>query len=152
MGYVHLNPANREQFVARINALKTDSNRLWGKLEPAGLLAHLTIALQGTLEEVKITDESNFFSRHIIRRIAIDSPLPFPKGMIKVPDHFTPAPQGNIDEERTRLIQTMDRFLETSEREPNRKTVQPLFGPLTLKYWQKLHGKHMAHHFEQFGV
>lgn len=152
MGRIDLTRANHKIFVQRINAVTPESKRKWGALEPAGMLTHLTIAIDGSLGDFPVDDKSTFFSRHIIRRIAFDSPMPLPKGKIKVPDEFTPAPQGSIEEIRARLLKGIERFIELAEREPNRKHVHPFFGQLPLSYWQKLHGKHMGHHFEQFGV
>ncbi|MEI6232416.1 MAG: DUF1569 domain-containing protein [Planctomycetota bacterium] len=152
MSTIPLIPANRDAFVTRISAITTDSKRKWGRLEPAGMLAHLTYALEASMEEVPVKDVSTFFTRNIIKRLAFQTSFPLPKGKIKAPDEFTPPAKGTFDDERRRLIVTLDRFIETSERDLNRKTLHAFFGKLTMKFWQQVHGKHTDHHLEQFGV
>lgn len=152
MAMLPLIPANLSEFERRVNSIRADSPRRWGSLEPAAMLNHLMYAVKLSLEEIREKDMSTFFLRHVMRRIAFGTPFPWPKGRIKAPPSFTPAPSGSFDETRTQLIAAMKRFTETVAREPKRKTLHPMFGPLTLAYWAHAHGKHFNHHFEQFGV
>ncbi len=152
MAVLILNSANLNVFVARIEAIRSDSKRLFGMMEPAAMFSHLSAATELSLGEIESVDISNFFSRHVVKRLVFQTPMPWPKGKIKAPDYFTPPPKGDADAERARLIALIKRFIETAEREPNRKTQHPIFGQLTLKYWQRAHGKHFDHHFAQFGA
>ena len=113
---------------------------------------HLNLATALSLGEIQLKDTSTFFTRHILKRIVFQTPLPWPKGKIKVSEVLTPKPQGSLEDERVRLIASIKRFVESAEREPKRIAPHPFFGPFTLQYWQLAHGKHFNHHFEQFGV
>ncbi|HLX60295.1 MAG TPA: DUF1569 domain-containing protein [Planctomycetota bacterium] len=151
MPMLPLSAANLPEFERRIHAVRPDSARRWGSLEPAAMLNHLMYAVKLSLEEVNEKYIGNFATRHIVRRIAFHTPLPWPKGL-KTPPSFTQAPSVPIDEIRAQLLDKMKRFTETAAREPNRKTLHPMFGMLTLRYWQRVHGKHFNHHFTQFCV
>jgi hypothetical protein len=150
MGVKPLNSANLGAFVARVGALREDSKRRWGSLRPAAM--HLNITTELSLGDIHAEDRSNMFSRLIGGRLVYHALFPWPKGKIKVPPEYTPETNHSVDEERTRLVAMLTRFVETAEREPQRKTRHPMFGLFTLKYWQHVHGKHINHHLDQFGV
>ena len=43
-------------------------------------------------------------------------------------------------------------FLEHYEENENAYALHPFYGQLNYAQWQRLHTKHFAHHFEQFGL
>lgn len=151
MGFAHLTRPNLEIFRRRVAAVEAHSVRHWGTLEPAQMLAHLRGAVEISLGDVAVKDGSNIFGRTIGCALVFRV-LPWPKGKIKAPEVFFPQADADIAVERQRLEAVVERFVTDAEREPGRIGVHPVFGPLTLRYWQRAHGKHFAHHFEQFGV
>lgn len=152
MGWQHLTSENVPEFKRRVALIRSDSKRRFGIMSAPGMLAHLTRAIEVSLGEIEVSDASNFFSRNVIRRIAFETPLPWPKGKIKAPDNFFRNDASDVDAERERLLVAIERFVKVAESEPQRRALHPTFGSLTLKYWQRLHGKHFNHHFEQFGA
>jgi oxepin-CoA hydrolase/3-oxo-5,6-dehydrosuberyl-CoA semialdehyde dehydrogenase len=152
MAVVPLTSPNLNIFERRIGAIQPESRRRWGKLEPAAVLRHLRAAVELSLGEVAFRDQSTFFSRTVGRRIVFRSWMPWPKGKIKAPDELTPAAEGDCDQERAKLLEAIRRFVAAAEREPERTGLHTMFGPMTLKEWQRAHGKHFEHHFEQYGV
>ncbi|MBI1372335.1 MAG: DUF1569 domain-containing protein [Phycisphaera sp.] len=146
-----LDTATLDEFVARVERVESADQRKWGALSPAGLLAHLTRVIEISLGEYTGEDISNWFTRSIMKWGAF-SFMPWPKGRIKAPDEFTPDPDEDVAGERAKLIDAMKRFVETSQREPDRIGVSPLFGPMTLRFWRRAHGKHFDHHLRQYGV
>jgi oxepin-CoA hydrolase/3-oxo-5,6-dehydrosuberyl-CoA semialdehyde dehydrogenase len=103
------------------------------------------------LEKLTEQDRSNFLSSTIFCFLVFRV-MPWPKGKIKAPEAFCPPPEGDFDTERNKLLEAIREFIATAEREPRRKTLHPMFGRQTLKYWSLMHGKHFEHHFQQFGV
>lgn len=146
-----LQAASKPHFLERIAKVQPDSSRLWGELDPAGMMAHLRRSIEISLGEVEVEDISNFFMR-TAGKVAILYLLPWPKGKIKAPSEFTPPPEGDLDAERARLSEAMDRFLEALTNEPTRRTRNPAMGMLTLKTWSRVHGLHFDHHLRQFGA
>ncbi len=138
-------------FSNRIRAIRPDSVRQWGRLRPDEMLAHLNRAVEMSLGEVEVKDESNFLTRTVLRWL-IFHVLPWPKGKVKAPAVFLPKPEGTLEEERERLLASMVRFIENLEQSPERRTVNPFLGPTPLIYWTRIHGKHTDHHLRQFGV
>ncbi len=149
MGF-KLNRESQPQVVSRIEHLAPDSERHWGKLTPIEMLAHLTMFFEIALGEIEVEDQSTFFSRTIMPHIILL--MPWPKGKIKVPDTFIPEPEGDFEAERAKVLAAMERFIEATEREPNRRVQNPFLGLRPLKFHRGLYGKHMDHHLQQFGV
>jgi len=146
-----LNTDTLDRYVARVEAIQSPEQRLWGALDPAPLLAHINRTFEISLGEYTGEDISNWFSKSIMKWVAFHL-MPWPKGKLKAPDEFTPQPEHELNVERQRTIDAMRRFVETAQREPDRIGVSPLFGPMTLRYWQHVHGKHLNHHLRQYGV
>ncbi|HYG78614.1 MAG TPA: DUF1569 domain-containing protein [Planctomycetota bacterium] len=59
---------------------------------------------------------------------------------------------GEFSAEQNGLEADIRRFIELSEKEPERLGLHPMFGPQPLKKWQRMHGMHFDHHLRQFGV
>jgi len=151
MSVIRLTTANLEHFSRRIATLKSDSPRKWGSMSPAKMLAHLRLTLELSCGDRPVPDNSSWFSRKIYKYLVYHV-FPWPKGRIKVPDQFSPEPEFSFDEERTKMLAAAQRFAETSAKEPTRSTVHFMFGPMTLEYWQHVHGRHFDHHLKQFGA
>ena len=96
------------------------------------MMVHLRIVVELSLGERERADRSTLFSRTVFRWFAFNV-MPWPKGKIVVPDEFTPPPKESFDIERSNFLATVDRFLAEAEREPARKTLHPMFGPMTLR-------------------
>jgi oxepin-CoA hydrolase / 3-oxo-5,6-dehydrosuberyl-CoA semialdehyde dehydrogenase len=152
MAAMVLNRRTLALFTVRINAIRPDAERLWGEMTPARMLAHLTRSIEISLGEYPVKDRSLPLVRSLLRWWVFHPRRDWPEGKIKSPADWTPEPTESFTEERAKLLQAMDRFLAAAAREPGRKTVSPLFGPLTLEYWRLVHGKHIDHHLRQFGV
>lgn len=136
----------------RLEAISADARPKWGKLTPAGLMAHLDFAIAVSLGEVPVTDTSNLFMRTVGKFLAFHVITHWPGGVLKAPDEWTPEPKETLEAERAKAIGTMKRFIDAADAEPTRKTISPLLGPLTLQYWRRVHALHLIHHFRQFGV
>jgi hypothetical protein len=142
---------NEKIFAARINALTPQSQRQFGVLDPLKMMRHLRCIVEISLEKVVEADRSNFFKSTIICFLVFRV-IPWPKGKIRAPDAFCPEPEGDFETERKKLLEAINEFIAAAEREPQRKTLHPIFGRQTLRYWSRMHGKHFEHHFRQFGV
>lgn len=146
-----LDRALAAEFESRIRKLAVDTPRRWGTLDARSMLAHLTRSFEISLGEVQAPDQSIPVLRHLIAFMAFRL-LPIPRGRIKVPEIFTPRPELDFEAERRRCLNGLARFMGAAEREPELKTVNSLTGPTRLAYWRRIHGKHMEHHLQQFGV
>lgn len=141
-----------DEFKRRLEAIPADARPKWGRLTPAGLMAHLDFAVAVSLGEVPVTNTSNVFMRTVGRFLAFHVFTRWPGGTIKAPDEWTPEPTGSLEAERAKALDTLQRFIDAADAEPGRKTISPLLGPLTLQYWRRVHALHLMHHFRQYGV
>lgn len=148
---LYMNRVVADGFKARIRRLTPQSQRRFGTMALPEMLAHLEQTFKVALGEVQGRDESQWLMRNIMGPLAFHV-LPWPKGKLKTADIMLVPPQGEVEELKQRLLACIDRFVDVYEREPRRTAVSPLLGPLTMKQWALVHGRHIPHHLEQFGV
>jgi hypothetical protein len=134
---------------ARLAALRADSPRQWGKMNPAQAMAHCARGM-----ELAVGDQrpSRMFIGRLIgplvksKLVATEDPMrrnaPTDKRLIVADDR-------DLDVERRRLIELIDRFW---VRGPQGCTTHPhtFFGALTPDEWAILMYKHLDHHLRQF--
>lgn len=134
----------------RINKLQPTSNRSWGKMEVAQMLAHCSASL-----EVAVGEKHP--PRMLIGRIlgpffksSLTNEKPFKKGAPTDPS-FLIIDQRNFEKEKSRLLELINKF---SEGGPEKATTYPhsFFGKLTPTEWSTGMYKHLDHHLRQFGV
>ena len=137
----------KQETVNRINKLTPASQRKWGIMEVAQMLAHL----QARFAVVFGTDKlkANLFIRLFapLLKKMLYSETPYKKNLatdksFKISDHREFA------KEKQQLLNMIYSFSE----ETIRKDPHPYFGKLTVEQWGKASWKHIDHHLRQFGV
>jgi hypothetical protein len=143
--------ATVEEVKERMGQLRPDSERLWGKMNPAQALAHCSAAMEMALGE-KIPP------RILIGRllgplakksmIVNEKPMPRNSGTDK---SLVVSDERDLVVERQRLRGLIDRFAAGG---PGVCTKHPhfFFGPLTPVEWAALMYQHLDHHLRQFQV
>ncbi len=151
MAITRLTPETLGRFKERLAGLKPDSPRRWGKMQPIQLLPHLRRTFEISLGDVPVeTPPATFWRRGL--RWLVFGVLPWPKGRIKAPEMFFPAPGVSFEEERAATLGIMERFAAEVAREPDRPAPNPVFGRMDLRFWSLIHGRHLDHHLRQFGL
>lgn len=140
-----------EQYKQRVQALQPDARRRWGSMSVGQMLAHLDEFLRFSIGEAEARDDSNWFFRYVFGPVAFHL-LPFPRGVLPAPANTTPEGNGDLDHQKQAVLDHIDRFVELYERNPDHRAVNPMLGPLTMKQWALVHGRHFPHHLKQFGV
>ena len=152
MPNLFMDPASKEDIVRRISSIEEDTQPLWGTMNAARALAHLLHSLKVPLGEASTEYHGNFFKKNVMRLLAFHTSMPWPKGKIPTAPGYEADPEGTFDEQKQNLVSAVERFVEVSEKEPDREMLHPNFGVRPLKYWQRLNGRHFDHHLNQFGV
>jgi len=151
MKYQPLDASTLPKFKERLGNIAPDTKPSFGKLDPAGLMAHLAVFVEmgnGKHQEKFI---GNFLTKtRFFRWLALDV-IPWPKGT-KVPDSLLPPARGDLEAERQKLFAELDEFVANLRANPDRQVVNPIFGEVGLDVWARLHGRHFEHHLQQFGV
>lgn len=150
--YLPLRPHNLPRIRARLNAIELDALPRWGTLTPAAMFAHLAAAFDATTSETPPVDQSTWFTRTVLRRLVFEVMTNWPP-MSKAPipaELLPPAEDAGAD--RAAALAALDRYLAAVQADPQRLTVHPMFGPMTLEYTLRVHAIHLHHHCRQFGV
>jgi len=143
--------ATVEEVKERMGQLRPDSERLWGKMNPAQALAHCCAAMEMALGE-KIPPR--ILIGRLLGRLAKKSmivnekPMPRNSGTDK---SLVVSDERDLVVERQRLRGLIDRFAAGG---PGVCTKHPhfFFGPLTPVEWAALMYQHLDHHLRQFQV
>jgi transposase InsO family protein len=134
----------------RMNTLRPDSERVWGKMNAAQMLAHCSVGLEGAVRDRRPP-------RIFIGRLL--GPIAKPDFLNEKPmKHNSPTDKSFVVKddrdfmtERERLLGLIDRFAAGG---PGGCTQHPhsFFGPLTPEEWARGMYKHLDHHLRQFGA
>lgn len=143
------NKSDLLEIIARLDKISTGSERQWGTMGPAQMLAHCTEALKIPAGESK--PPRLFLGRIIgsaIKNIAL-SEKPFRKNSPTDPS-FVIKEEKDVNQEREKLKSLLEKFhqagIEKCSDHPH-----TFFGKLTPEEWGVLGYKHLDHHLRQFG-
>jgi len=140
-----------EEVKARLARLQPDSQRQWGKMNPAQALAHCTAAFEMAMGKVS---PPRIFIGRLLGPIAKKSLLvkgePMRRNATTEKSCFV-TDERDFAVESQRLRESIDRFVAGG---PAICTKHPhfFFGPLTPVEWAALMYQHLDHHMRQFRV
>ncbi len=141
-----------QEVIDRINNLTPKTERLWGKMDVAQMLAHLNIQYEVVYENGKFP-KPNAFVRFMLKTFVKNKVVgskPFPRNGRTAP-YFVIADTRDFEKEKTRLIayilKTQKNGVEVLLPRDTKS-----FGKLTEDEWNNLFHKHIDHHLAQFGV
>ena len=135
----------------RLNKLRPDSQRQWGKMSAAQMLAHCAESMKMALGDAR--PPRMLLGRiigFIVKPLALKNDDPMRKNSPTVKG-LEVRDERNLETERNRLYILLDRFTTTGLQQ---LTSYPhsFFGRLTAEEWAILMYKHLDHHLRQFGV
>lgn len=139
------------EIISRINQLSPDSERQWGKMTVAQMLAHCNVTY-----EMVYTDKHkkpNAIARFMLKlfvKSAVVSEKPYPQNSRTAPQ-FLVDDDKDFQAEKDRLIAYIEKTQKLGANHFNNKESHS-FGPLSTQEWNNLFYKHLAHHLTQFGV
>jgi len=142
--------ADRVKF--RLTQLKPTTERLWGKMTAAQMLAHCSVGMEWAVGEV-VPEAGSLAERLIGRAVKPlvfrnDDPMRKNSPTIK---SLIIADEREFSEERDRLSNLIDKF-QAGGAAGCTKNSHSFFGKLTPEEWAVLEYKHLDHHLRQFGV
>jgi hypothetical protein len=142
-------PQDRAELIRRIQSLKPDAPRQWGKMSCPQMIAHLTDQMGHCLGDVPVTPHSGIFRLPPVRKFAIYV-MPWPRGKIQGPPEAFVTQPADWHADLGRLIGMVERFGAKSPAEA--WPPHALFGTMTGKDWGVFCYKHFNHHLTQFGA
>jgi len=139
------------QVKQRIDSLRNDSEREWGKMSVAQTIAHCASGLQMALGDIR--PPRALMGRLIgsaikPKVVGNDDPLRRDSPTVR---ELVIRGERNLDAERVRLCSLIDEFVSGGTSVCTTHP-HPFFGLLTPAEWAVLMYKHLDHHLRQFGV
>lgn len=145
------NEADVKNILERLEKLTPESQRLWGTMNVAQMLAHCNVSLETAMG-------LNFPRRKLIGRLL--GPLlkwkyldakPMVKNSITEDTYVTSAETFDFETEKRKAMHHVQNFYTCG---PKHCTQHPhsYFGKLSPQEWATLKWKHFDHHLRQFGV
>ena len=143
-------PATLQEINKRLEALKPESPRQWGKMDVAQMMAHCSNQLEVTVGDK--SPGSTFMGKVLGRFVksVITSEKPFKQNLPTDPSFVVPRPK-DFDNEKQRL-KTLLKRVSTGGPDALKNRKHPFFGPLTPAEWSTSTVKHLDHHLRQFGA
>ena len=144
-------PAAFNEITDRTAKLRPDSERQWGKMSVAQMLAHCSAAIE--MAEGKVTPPRILLGRllgPLAKKSLIVNGEPMRRNAMTEKSALV-TDERDFMVERLRLRESIDRFASGG---PGICTKHPhfFFGPLTPVEWAVLMYQHLDHHLRQFGV
>jgi Protein of unknown function (DUF1569) len=138
-----------EEAKERMALLRPDSERLWGKMNPAQTLAHCSAAMEMAVGE---RTPPRILIGRLLGRFAKKSMILNEKPMrrnVGTDKSLVVSDERDFVVERQRLREFIDRFAAGG---PGACTRHPhfFFGPLSPEEWAALMYQHLDHHLRQF--
>ncbi len=145
-------PGRRDELLRRLDGLRPDTPRRWGRMTAHQAVCHLNDSFRGILGERPIPVRPAGLRRRIIRFVAFTLPIPWPKGVPTSPEidaEKKGSPPGDFASDVTALRSAIVRFAETGGRGIGPHHV---WGEMSPAMWGRYGYRHVDHHLTQFGA
>ncbi|MBM3770415.1 MAG: DUF1569 domain-containing protein [Acidimicrobiia bacterium] len=123
-------PANVNEILERLARLMPNTSRQWGTLTPAEMLSHLSDSLLAVLGERSASSAESWWSRTVLKYIALHTSIPWPQGIQTRPE-VDPKRAGTkpveFERDREQLVALVRRFVSPDTRYGR----HPGFGAMT---------------------
>jgi hypothetical protein len=141
-----------EELISRIDKLNADSERVWGTMDAAQMLAHCNVTYEMIYEEGK-HPKAKGFKKFILKTFV--KPIVVTEKIYKKNSPTAPAfivkSDKNFDAEKERLVNFIRKTCELGAAHFEGKESNS-FGVLNSTEWNNMLFKHLDHHLSQFGV
>jgi hypothetical protein len=139
------------ELIDRVNKLSPTSQRLWGKMTVAQMLAHCNVTYELVYDNKH--PKPNAFMKFMLKLFVKDtvvSEKPYKHNSQTAPV-FLIKDERDFETEKSRLIDYIIKTQQLGENHfDNRESHS--FGALTKTEWNNMFYKHLDHHLMQFGV
>lgn len=142
---------NVNQVISRINQLSSETERQWGKMTSAQMLAHCNVTYEMVYENThpKPGAVARFMLKLFVKKTVV-SDTPYKRDTRTAPQ-FIITETKDFDAEKARLIAYIQKTQELGADHFDGKESHS-FGALNKQEWNNLFYKHLDHHLTQFGV
>ena len=139
-----------EEIAHRLNTLTPASQRQWGKMDPAQMLAHCKAAFTVPLSDQKIPRSFLGLLVGWMVKAKLYNDSPWKKNLPTAPNFIIKGDR-DFEKEKQELFGLIDQFYNGGPANVG-KFPHPMFGTYTSEQWGQSMYKHLDHHLRQFGV
>lgn len=153
-----MNPGDKVAFLKGelkilYNGLTADAKGKWGKMNAQQMIEHVADFFNVSTEKIKfelVTPEEHLpkYKEFLLSEKEFRENTKAPLSVIG--EEALPLKQPTLEKAIEYLKDSVDDFFLFFEKDPIKKTVHPVFGPLNFEEWVLLHYKHVNHHLRQF--
>src|SRR5579862_7732446 len=140
------NETEYSELMKKVEGMTPESKAGWGKMDAAQMLAHVNLTIETGLGVTSLPSESNWFTRTIIKPLALRRTLMKNSPTAK---SFRMKEEKDFSTEKQKLLRNLKMAHERGANGAWKPHIS--FGPLTGEEWGALIFKHASHHMEQFG-
>jgi hypothetical protein len=143
---------DKEEVMSRILRVRPDSTRRWGRMSAHQMVCHLADSFAATLGDRAAVHTDTFFTRTVMRFMAANVPLPWPRGVRTMPEvdqERDGTPPAGFAADLERLDRVVDGFVTRLDHVTMR---HPFLGPMSRGEWGRWAYRHVDHHARQFGL
>lgn len=142
--------ATYNEVIQRLNNLSLQSQRQWGKMDVAQMLAHMKAAFKVPLSDKPLP--RMFIGRLFgwMMKSKLYDDKTWGKSLPTSPD-FIVKDQRNFETEKQQLIELVTKFYQLGPEKVG-NFPHPFFGTFTKDQWAQSMYKHLDHHLIQFSV
>ena len=140
------------QVQARLRKLEPQSERRWGKMTAAQMLAHCSVSMQWAVGDV-VPEKGPLLVRlmgRLVKPLVFRNEDPLRKNS-PTAKSLVVTDERDLGKERERLSGLIDRFVAGGAAGCT-KHPHSFFGKMTPEEWAILMYRHLDHHLRQFGV
>ena len=143
----------RHEVVARVERVRPDTPRNWGKMNARQMICHLNDAFLGVVGEKPLEIPGEFTLWPVLKYLALYAPMKWPQGVPTRPEMDQlgggGTPPEDFECDVRRLLDTMDRFARRPRDFQFRP--HPMFKEMSEAQWMRWGYLHVDHHLRQFG-
>lgn len=147
------NPQDLAEIQARLQSVQPDSARQWGKMNAHQMVMHLCDAFRNVMGERPTNWRGNWFTKHVLKFIALQVPLQWPHGVKTSPEadqEIGGTPPAEFARDLADCEMLFRRFV--ASQKDFQFVRHPMFGEMTEAEWMRWGYLHCDHHLRQFGV
>ena len=131
----------------RVESLRVDSPRQWGKMSIDQALWHVNVSMREAIGDYTPRVESPPVPKALLRWAIIN--IPWGRGAPTRPDMY-PVSTHDFNAQKAECLSLIDRIVARplTDEWPHSASM----GPMRGKHWSQLTAKHLDHHLRQFGA
>jgi hypothetical protein len=154
MGMKLLNdPGCKQGILARLEKIRADTPRKWGKMTASQMICHLSDCFLGVMGDRPMEIPRGFTLLSVMKRFALYAPFQWPKGVPTRPEFDQQGgggtPPAQFESDMRILLASMEKF--TAQPRSFHFRPHPMFKEMSEKDWMRWGYLHTDHHLRQFG-